>query len=62
MSLPIPDQRVEPERKSHPDRSPDRRFLRARRVRPALEAKQVYGQHTEHAGVKRDPEPEICIH
>jgi hypothetical protein len=27
-----------------------------------LEAKQVDGQHAEHAEVKGDPEPEIRLH
>jgi hypothetical protein len=58
----MPDQCIEPERKSNPDCSPDRRFLRTRRVRLALEAKQIDGQHAEHAGVKGDPEPEIRVH
>ena len=62
VSLPMPDQCIEPERKRHPNGSPDRRFLRARRVRLALEAKQIDGQHAEHAGVKGDPEPEIRMH
>jgi hypothetical protein len=31
-------------------------------VRLALEAKQVYGQHAEHTGVKGDPEPKIHMH
>jgi hypothetical protein len=62
VSLPMPDQCIEPERKSNPYDSPDRRFLRARRVRLALEAKQINGQHAEHAGVKGDPEPEIRVH
>ena len=35
---------------------------RARRVRLALKAKQIDGQHAEHAGVKGDPEPEIRLH
>jgi hypothetical protein len=56
------DLSIESERKSKPYNSPDRRFLRARRVRLALGAKQINGQHAEHAGVKGDPEPEIRAH
>ena len=34
----------------------------SRRVRLALEAKQINGQHAEHRGIKGDPEPEIRVH
>src|SRR4029077_11269973 len=62
VSFPMPDQCIESKRKRYPNGSPDRRFLRARRVCLALEAKLVDGQHAEHAGVKGDPEPEIRMH
>jgi hypothetical protein len=61
-TLPKPDQCIEPERERHPNGSPDRRFLCARCVRLALEAKQVDSQHAEHAGIKDDPEPETRVH
>src|SRR4029077_8352603 len=52
VPLPIPNECIASERKRHPNGSPDRRLLRTRGVRLALEAKQIDSQHAEHTSVK----------
>src|SRR3712207_9085826 len=48
----------EEERQRHPDGDPDPRFLRADRVRLAVEHAEVQRQHREHELDEADPEPD----
>jgi hypothetical protein len=60
--LPDVQPESEDERERHPDAGPDRSFLRANDVRPAMEDAEVEREHPEHERVEQDPEPDICRH